>query len=184
MINTKKDNTNKMTKIIITESQLQRIKESKEGVQFFNADEFLNNDGFKLDHTNDHRKYLINELNKIKNDFRNLMDKPLDSMNQNMGVWELHKLYKKYMIQIMRLRNMIEPHFQIQKMTHNRTYITYLVLTAYWTDENGKRIKKFKRTIGNIDKIMHNGQISNIAMEDAERHIENLMRNEYKNVYK
>jgi hypothetical protein len=167
-------------KLLIKESQLLTLTEQ---VRFIKYDNFINDDGFKNDHSHDPRQYLFNELNSVKEDFHNNLQSKL-GQSKWKSVSEIHNGIIGYVVQIMRLRAIIEPHIQIGKNTHPRTKITYLAMKAYWPDDNGNSIRKFTRNIGREDEIINNGKISNEALENAKKHIEQLMWNEYREKYK
>lgn len=172
-------------KLLISETQFLTLRKHRieEGVNFFNYNDFINNDGFKKDHSHDPRQYLIHELNSVKKEFHNnLYSKLGDSKWKTVD--EVHNGISEYIIRIMRLRCIIEPHFQIGKNTHPRTKISYLAMKAYWVDDNGTPIRKYTRNIGRVDEIVQNEKISEEALNNAKQHIENLMWNEYRQKYK
>lgn len=57
----------------------------------------------------------------------------------------------EYMLQVMRLRAIINPDFKLSLNKHHQTNITYVTIKSYWINDDGKKERKFAKSIGRLD---------------------------------
>ena len=90
--------------------------------------------------------------------------------------------FKNYLVQIRRLRMVIEPEFNITRVVQPSNQICYLAARGYWYDDSGKKKRVFTRNFGKeID--YPKGKDDPNAYEDARREIQILAINEYESLY-
>ncbi|WP_229317839.1 hypothetical protein [Flavobacterium ammoniigenes] len=90
--------------------------------------------------------------------------------------------FKNYLVQIRRLRMVIEPEFNITRVVQPSNQICYLAARGYWFDDSGKKKRVFTRNFGKeID--YPKGKDDPNAYEDARREIQILAINEYESLY-
>lgn len=169
-------------KYLITESQFLNLSERARSNYPLRVDFDLEDDGFKNDHSNDPRKYLFNELHIVKKEFTDMLNTPLSSTTQWNSVSDIYSSARDYMIRIMRLRMLIEPDYLFQKTTHPVTHHTYIVMTAYWLNDDGTK-HRVKKSLGNVNDIVVNGKISDDVVQKGKHLIDELLWNKYRETY-
>lgn len=150
-------------------------------------EDWLNNDGFKADTLKDgSKKALIMELENLKTKFRNnLNDSNLikDENGNPITPLKTTELITAAMIQIDKLRLIIEHDLSIVKNLHKASGVNYVVARAYWIDDRGKKFRKFAKNIGSDEKVMENGKIPTWRLDEVEKEIDRMMLNQYREEY-
>jgi hypothetical protein len=161
------------------------------------SDEFLNfidNDNFEPSTLNniDNGPYL-KKLDNLKIEVRafyelsntelaNGIEKDGEKITQQIKMKNVHYAFKNYLVQIKRLRMVIEPEFNITRVVQPSNKICYLAARGYWINNSGKKERIFTRNFGKeID--YPDGKDDPKAIEDARREIQVLATNEYKSLY-
>lgn len=149
----------------------------------FIADDSFGEDIYK---DSDNWTYLA-ELKRIKETFvRFYFSKLLEieSSYKDLDiVADVDNRIGQFVIQLMRLRLVIQPDVQISKNVHPRTNIKYLAIKAYWIDDNGKKIRKFTKSIGRAENYLQ-GINDERALFDGIKLIQPVLFDNYKELYK
>lgn len=126
-------------------------------------------------------------LKKLKESFVRFYFKNLDDIRKEYtDITRVNNVYDrigKYIIQIMRLRHVIEPEVQISKNVHPRTGHHYLAIKAYWIDDNGKKVRKFTKSIGRAENYPQ-GIEDKKALSDGIKLIQPVLFENYQEIYK
>jgi hypothetical protein len=150
-------------------------------------EEWLQNDGFKPQTLKDgSKKVLLTELEKLKDKFRNdLIDANhiKDENGNPMTPLRTTELIAAAMIQIDKLRLLIEHDLSVVKNLHKPTGVNYIVARAYWINDSGKKYRKFAKNIGSDEKVMEQGKIPTWRLEQVENEINQMMLNQYREEY-
>lgn len=88
----------------------------------------------------------------------------------------------KDMVQLMRLRLIIQPDYQFAYSTHSVSGIKYLTVRGFWVDESGKRERKFVKSLGRFDDYK-DGKKDPEAHNAAKIKLREVMLEEYKEKY-
>jgi len=88
----------------------------------------------------------------------------------------------QYMLQVMRLRTVINPDFKLSYNKHPQTDITYVTIKSYWFNDDGKRERRFSKSIGRLDNYTKGIEDEN-AIKDGLDLIQPIMWDYYKEIY-
>lgn len=88
----------------------------------------------------------------------------------------------EYMLQVMRLRVIIKPDFKLSLNKHQQTEITYVTIKSYWINDDGKKERKFAKSIGRLDNYPKGIEDEN-AVNDGLDLIQPMMWDLYKEIY-
>jgi hypothetical protein len=117
----------------------------------------------------------------VKFYFRKLRD--LENLNPGLeGVSDIDEMISKYIIQLMRLRLVIDPEVHISKNVHPRTNHHYLAIKAYWIDDNGKKVRKFTKSVGRAESYP-GGIEDKQALADGIKLIQPVLFKNYQKIY-
>ena len=131
------------------------------------TEKFLNADNFKEGVENDGRKkFIINELERAKNDFREfkLTDKPIDDRNEKLLTpMEIHQQVESHKLRIQKLRLMINYELMTANNTHKPTSVVYVAARGLWINNAGVKFKKFSSLLAKSFKYLNQwNKITNI----------------------
>lgn len=150
-------------------------------------EDWLNNDGFKPETLkNGSKKALLTELDNLKTKFRyNLNDTSLvkDENGNPITPLKTTELISAAMVQIEKLRLVIQHDLSIVKNLHKPSGVSYVVARAYWIDERGKKFRKFAKNIGSDEKVLVKGQIPTWKLDEVEKEIDRMMLIQYREEY-
>jgi hypothetical protein len=153
-----------------------------------NFGEWLNNDGFTYSPEKyGDKKFLFTELEKLKDEFRILINKNepiVDEKGQSIPAITIYNWIQLKKIQIDKVRLMIDHDISYGTNLHTPTGVRYVVFRAYWINNQGKKFRKFAKNIGSEDKVLVNGKVPPIKLDDVEREIDRMMWELYKSEYK
>lgn len=148
----------------------------------------LEEDDFDVRIKNDPKKArLLKELETLISDFNSLTKKSLAEIDKaltNKSYFDINSYFDAKLIQIMRLRLIIEPQFQKSIQTHTITDLKYLIMKILWIDDHMKRVVKFSLSLGNIDQAGTEIDSINQTVINAKKELEERLRQEYDAVYK
>jgi len=138
-------------------------------------DKFLKNEKFTPEAIGDIENWVyFSKLSELKKEFKDFFDKPV-SFFEYTNVDGVYKRIHQYIMQIQRLRLVIDPHFKLVIQTH--TDRLYMVVRADWVDDDGIR----KRMVAKVIRRLNPGQTKNsISMEEAREVIIPVLREKYK----
>ena len=166
------------------ENVMAKHPEYKDNIDVNDMMKFIFNDNFKQETYLDQNNitYLY-ELKILKDTFSEYYFKSLDEIKGNHRfVCDVHSRIGRLGLQLMRLRSIIEPQFNISINPHNQTKIDYLVVKSYWLNDEGKKVRKFTKSIGRLDEIK-DGRTSKEASELGRVKIQEVMFGHYKEIY-
>jgi hypothetical protein len=153
-----------------------------------NFEEWLNNDGFKYNPEQyGDKKFLFTELEKLKKDFRQLINKDesiVDANGKNVPAITIFNWIQLKKIQIEKVRLMINHEISFGTNLHTPTGVRYVVFRAYWINNEGKKFRKFAKNIGAEDKVLLNGKVPTHKLNEVEMEIDRMMWEQYKSEYK
>lgn len=154
---------------------------TKELMQFV-ADDKFDEDVYKA---SQNWTYLA-VLKKLKETFVEFYFKKLEDLhllNSDLeNIADVDNRIGLYLIQLLRLRLVIQPEVQISKNVHPRTNIKYLAIKAYWIDDNGKKIRKFTKSIGRAENYSQGIQDEQ-ALIDGIKLVQPVLFENYKEIY-
>lgn len=143
-------------------------------------EKWLSEDGFKNgEENNPSKKYLFDELNRLKDKLRyDLMyEKPINhKTGEYLNLLEIYKQVEGRKIQIDKVRLIIKNKIIETEHIHKPTNVIYVGFRAYWINKNGKKERKFSKSIGAKDKIVINDRVK----ENAAKELELMMWEQYK----
>lgn len=94
-----------------------------------------------------------------------------NASNQGITIYGLLALVDSKLIQIMKLRMLIKPEIVATSTTQSITKHKYVILRAFWLDNNFKKIRKFSVSLGNEEQI---GDYRKVNPKDFKEHYEEL----------
>jgi hypothetical protein len=98
------------------------------------------------------------------------------------SIADLDARISEYVIQLMRLRLVIQPDVKISKNVHPRTNHSYLAIKAYWIDDSGKKVRKFTKSIGRSEN--YKGIKDQQALVDGIKLVQPVLYENYQELYK
>lgn len=148
---------------------------------------FIVDDGFDEVVFNEPRNGVyLSELKKLKEDFVKFYFYSLEEMSkshQEIGhVAYVDNRITEYIIQLLRLRKVIQPEVQVSLNTHSRTNLKYLSIKAYWIDDSGRKVRKYTKSIGRAENYP-DGIEDKQALEDGIKLIQPVLYEKYKEIY-
>lgn len=143
-------------------------------------------------------KFPIATLTRVKNDsllsrLETLRKKMLDLYFSTLKeltqkddefnrVYDVDVTLVNYVIQLMRLRSVIQPNIAISKSIHPKTNIAYLAAKSYWINDDNIQERKFTKSLGRADSYPL-GIKDPKAYEDGLNLIQEAMYNLYVDLY-
>lgn len=88
----------------------------------------------------------------------------------------------EYLLQLERLRMVINPDYSLSRNKHQQTDHTYLAVKAYWLDDEGKKVRQFARSMGR-EESYKGGIDGEQAEEEGLKVIQPVIYDYYKNIY-
>ena len=150
--------------------------------------QFIADDKFKVETVNRlNNMFYLGKLDALKEEFVKFYFKNLENLRkENLYITKVNDVYNRigqYILQLMRLRLVIEPEVQISKNVHPRTEIHYLAIKAYWIDDNGRKVRKFTKSLGRAENYPQ-GIEDKKALTDGIKLIQPVLFENYKEIYK
>lgn len=128
----------------------------------------------------------LDELTKLKETYLIFFEMYIDSIQQNdkniIQVADLLTKNEEYLIQIARLRMVVDPEIQLSKNIHKKTGIQYMKVKGFWLNDIGVKERKFFKSLGRFDKYQ-NGTEDEIAILDGRKKIREDIYAEYLKLY-
>jgi hypothetical protein len=155
-----------------------------------NTNEFIqsiSDDRFKEDTYKKSNNWIyLDTLKKLKEEFVKFYFKSLEEIRKEYSdisrANHVHNRIGQYIIQLMRLRLVIEPDVQISKNVHPRTGLHYLAIKAYWIDDYGRKVRKFTKSLGRAENYPQ-GIVDEKALYDGINLIQPVLFENYKELY-
>ncbi len=154
---------------------------TKEIIQFIADDKF--DEGVYKDSLN---WTYLSTLKNLKEGFVRFYFKKLNELeNEKLDmdcVADIDNRIGEYVIQLMRLRLVIQPEVRISKNVHPRTGHSYLAIKAYWIDDSGKKVRKFTKSVGRSEN--YQGIKDHQALADGIKLVQPVLFENYQEIYK
>ncbi len=170
--------------------KLKNSKEVKEMLTWILDDKFKK-ETFTINNKIPHTDVYMNELAKLKDEmitfyFTNLQELIDKDSNISMTC-DIHSTMGIYVLQLMRLRMVIEPEINLLINPHVTNSASeekklYLSAKAYWMGDNGKKVRKFTKSLGLLSDY-DGKRNSNKAKEEGVRRIQPIIWDEYRATY-
>ena len=129
----------------------------------------------------------ITELDELKNtylDFYKMYITEISNADSDIKqVADLIARNDQYILQISRLRMIIDPQIQLSQNVHKQTKIVYLKVKGYWLSDEGVKERKFFKSLGRYDSYPKGIKDEN-AIQDGRAKIREAMLVEYSSIYK
>ena len=115
----------------------------------------------------------LKKLTKLKKDYldfylQNLSELIVKSPEYQRNC-DVHIRIGQFIIQIMRLRILIQPEIQIALNKHTQTNHEYLAAKAFWINDDGVKIRKFTRSLGRLEEYPK-------GKDDPKAHLEGTIK--------
>ena len=111
-------------------------------------------------------------------EFKSLLkstDDVTDQSGKKLTPLQIYNAIEDYKIIIKKLILIINLRLYKAYNVKKETNIAYVVMRAYWIDQNGKPFRNFSKNLGAEHKILVNGVIPHHLLDSAENDILNLM---------
>jgi hypothetical protein len=133
----------------------------------------------------DASKFKTKEINKVLNEYYELVEEfktflhnsesIVDREEQRLKPIDIYNAVDYFKIRIKKLLLMINLKLYKTHNVNKETKVRYIVMRAFWIDENGKPYRYFSKNLGAENKVLVNGKIPVKMMESVEDYIRTLM---------
>lgn len=166
------------------DSILSKYPEYKNNIDVNDMLNFIYVDNFKEDtYLNQNNITYLYELKLLKDTISAFYFKSLEELKGNHNlVCDVHSKIGRYGLQLMRLRKIIEPDFNISINPHKQTKINYLVIKGFWLNDSGKKERMFTKSLGRLDEFP-GGRTGKKSLDEGKIKIQEVMFNKYKELY-
>ena len=128
----------------------------------------------------------IQELTTLKETYLNFFKLYIDAIqetdNNIIQVADLLTKNEEYLIQIARLRMVVDPEIQLSKNIHKKTGIQYMKVKGFWLNDVGVKERKYFKSLGRFDQYP-NGTEDESAILDGRKKIREDIYAEYLKLY-
>jgi hypothetical protein len=128
----------------------------------------------------------IQELTTLKETYLNFFELYIDAIqetdNNIIQVADLLTKNEEYLIQIARLRMVVDPEIQLSKNIHKKTGIQYMKVKGFWLNDVGVKERKYFKSLGRFDQYP-NGTEDESAILDGRKKIRDDIYAEYLKLY-
>lgn len=128
----------------------------------------------------------IGNLENLKEEYMEFFELYLKSIheidNSIIQVADLLTRNEEFLIQIARLRMVIDPEIQLSKNIHKKTGIQYMKVKGFWLNDVGYKERKYFKSLGRFDQYP-NGIKDEIAILDGRKKIREDIFAEYLKLY-
>ncbi len=154
---------------------------TKEIIQFISDDKF--DEGLYKESSNWTFLLTLKSLKEEFVSFYFMKLKDLENGDLDIdSIADLDSRISEYVIQLMRLRLVVQPDVKISKNKHPRSGHNYLAIKAYWIDDSGKKVRKFTKSIGRSEN--YQGIKDQQALADGIKLVQPVLFENYKELYK
>lgn len=172
----------------IIDQKMMNFKNTYNPSNVRNTLRWLEQEKYSKDFSKDHvgRGYLT-ELEELKNTYLEFYKMYLTEItntdSQMRQIADLVAKNDQYILQISRLRMIIDPQIQLSQNIHKQTKILYMKVKGYWLNDEGIKERKFFKSLGRFDSYP-NGIKDENAIQDGRAKIREAMLVEYLSTYK
>jgi glycosylphosphatidylinositol transamidase (GPIT) subunit GPI8 len=128
----------------------------------------------------------IQELTTLKATYLNFFELYIDAIHEKdnsiVQVADLLTQNEEYLIQIARLRMVVDPEIQLSKNIHKKTGIQYMKVKGFWLNDVGVKERKYFKSLGRFDQYP-NGTEDETAILDGRKKIREDIYAEYLKTY-
>lgn len=128
----------------------------------------------------------IQELTTLKETYLNFFELYIDAIHETdnsiIQVADLLTKNEEYLIQIARLRMVVDPEIQLSKNIHKKTGIQYMKVKGFWLNDVGVKERKYFKSLGRFDQYP-NGTEDETAILDGRKKIREDIYAEYLKTY-
>jgi len=115
------------------------------------------------------------ELKEDFRDFLNSTDAIVDSSGKTLSPLDIYNAIEYYKIRIEKLWLIFGLKLYKTYNVNKDTQVRYIVMRAFWIDDNGKPFRKFSKNLGAENKVLVKGKIPTSVLESVEDYILTLM---------
>lgn len=145
-------------------------------------DQFSDNFVTELSNRNYYNKLKILKEEYFK--FYEMMVTELPKLNPELKqTADLVTRNEEYILQITRLRMVVDPEIQLTTNIHKQTKISYIRVKGFWLNDEGVKERKFVKSLGRLDEY-ENGISGDKAFSDGRAKIREAIYEEYLKYYK
>jgi len=115
---------------------------------------------------------------EVVDDFRvflNSTETITDCNDQLLTPLHIYNAINYYKIRIEKLLLLFKLRLYKTYNVNKDTKVRYIVMRAFWIDDNGKPFRHFSKNLGAENKVLVNGQIPKPILDSVEVYIESLM---------
>jgi hypothetical protein len=128
----------------------------------------------------------IQELTTLKETYLIFFELYIDAIHETdnsiIQVADLLTKNEEYLIQIARLRMVVDPEIQLSKNIHKKTGIQYMKVKGFWLNDVGFKERKYFKSLGRFDQYP-NGTEDESAILDGRKKIREDIYAEYLKTY-
>jgi len=136
-----------------------------------NIDNFLKNEDFSPEAMDDIENWAyFTKLSELKDGFKNFLAQPAISISPS----EILNMANKFIIQIQRLRLVIDPNYKLVEQIHGDR--KYLHVRTDWVDDNGEK----KRIVSRCIRRIYPKDKKKVSMRETREIILEALREKYK----
>jgi hypothetical protein len=124
-----------------------------------------------VDNIHQHYQELIEEFK----DFLNSSELILDSTGKPLKPIDIYDAINYFKIRIEKLYLILDLKIYKTYNINKETKVRYIVMRALWMDDNGKTYRKFSKNLGAEGKVLVNGKIPPMVLDNVKNYIMSLM---------
>lgn len=149
---------------------------------------WLEDDDFSKNLEKDYSgQFYINELIGLKESyldfFKMYVHEILKSDSNLTQVADLISKNEEHILQIARLRMVIDPEIQLSKNIHKQTKITYMKVKGFWLNDEGVKERRYFKSLGRFDSFPKGVKDETAILEGRNKIREEVLA-DYLNDYK
>ena len=166
---------------------MKNFKEYKYRKEVKDVVRLIFNDKFSFEsYTRPQNYLLLDRLEKLRNQilefYFSTLEEILKTEKEMERVCDVDLRMGKYLLQLFRLRMVIQPQFGLSITTNPKSEVQYMNVKAYWKNNDNKPERKFNKSLG-LASNYPNGIKDEKALEDGLNLIQEVMLEEYLEIY-
>lgn len=144
---------------------------------------WLENDDFSIHFKKDYDgHFYYNGLLGLKRTYLEFFQCYIDHLHSNdstlLNVADIISKNEEYILQIARLRMIVDPEIQLSRNVHKETKIVYMKVKGFWLSDTGVKQRKYFKSLGRFDSYP-NGILDTSAILEGRRKIREEMHTDY-----
>ena len=136
-------------------------------------------------HSNPQISFLFSMLEKLRQKILSLYAEEVKVIAKSPDYHRVYDIYAKLesmILQLMRLRMVIQPEFQFSKNVHPVSKIAYIAVKGFWLEDDGKKVRCITKSLGRMDEY-NGGRKDPKATEIARERLRDELYKKYKEIY-